>query len=138
MPIYPTDKSAVGVLMKLRKIKKQNPLNRDEEKFYLIPEYAGELKLSDLAKTLSNACTLNEADIIAVLEALTKMLPWYLENGFVIQLGAMGRLKLSISSKGQAEAKNLSISDVTKKRVIFTPSIGIKREIASTSFILDD
>lgn len=134
--MYPTEKSAVGVIMKLRKIKKRNPLKRDEEKFYLIPEYAGELKLSDLAEALSDACTLNVADITAVLEALTKRVPWYLENGFIIQLGAMGRLKLSISSKGQSDEKNLTAADVTKTRVIFTPSTEIKKKIAGTTFTM--
>ena len=120
--------------MKLKKIKKQNPLNRDEEKFYLIPEYAGELTLSELAEALSDACTLNVADITAVLEALTRRLPWYLENGFIIQLGSMGRLKLSISSRGQEEVEKLTASDVLKTRVIFTPSIDIKRDLKATSF----
>ncbi len=123
--------------MKLKKIKKQNPLNRAEEKFYLIPGFAGELKLSDLAETLSDACTLNVADITAVLEALTKRMPWYLENGFIIQLGSLGRMKLSISSKGQDDEKNLTAADVKKTRVIFTPSAEIKRRIASTSFSVE-
>lgn len=120
--------------MKLKKIKKPNPLNRDEEKFYLIPEYAGELTLPELAAALSNACTLNVADITAVLEALTKQLPWYLMNGFIIQLGAMGRLKLSVSSKGSVEIENLSALNVVKTRVIFTPSPEIKKNIQDTSF----
>lgn len=120
--------------MKLKKIQKPNPLNRDEVKFYLIPEYAGELTLKELAEALSDACTLNPADITAVLEALTNRLPWYLENGFIIQLGSMGRLKLSVKSRGKLEVEELTASDVIKTKVIFTPSSEIKRNINGASF----
>lgn len=123
-------------LMKLKKIKRNNPLNKEDVRFYLIPEYAGELNIDDLAESISNECTISNTDTKAVLEALTKKIPWYLENGFIIQLGAMGRLKLSISSEGKTDEKDLTVHDVAKTRVLFTPSSSIKRELDHTSFTI--
>lgn len=76
------------------------PLNTDEKKFYAAPQYMEELTVMDLAKDISDACTLNVTDVEAVLTSLVRKLPQYLNNGFKIQLGNFGRVKLSFSSKG--------------------------------------
>ena len=59
-----------------------------------------ELTVMDLAKDISDACTLNVTDVEAVLTSLVRKLPQYLNNGFKIQLGNFGSVKLSFSSKG--------------------------------------
>ena len=45
-----------------------------------------ELTVMDLAKDISDACTLNVTDVEAVLTSLVRKLPQYLNNGFKIQL----------------------------------------------------
>ncbi len=52
------------------------------------------------------ACTLNVTDVEAVLTSLVRKLPIYLKNGFKIQLGNFGRVKLSFSSKGYESPEN--------------------------------
>ncbi|MBQ9239332.1 MAG: DNA-binding protein [Treponema sp.] len=110
------------------------PFHREEEKFYLIPSYAGELTLDSLAEVLSNACTLNKADVYAVLKAFSEQLPWYLQNGFIIALDNFGRLRLSVCSRGQIKATDVSTADIIKARVLFNPSIEIKRALIDTSY----
>ena len=82
--------------MKYRIAKRINPLN-NESKFYPAPQYMEELTLMDLAKDISDACTLNVTDVDAVLTSLLRKLPMYLKSGFKIQLGNFGRMKLSFS-----------------------------------------
>lgn len=64
-----------------------NPLNNEESKFYATPQYMEELTITDLAKEISDACTLNVTDVEAVLSSLVRKLPMYLKKGFKIQLG---------------------------------------------------
>ena len=45
-----------------------------------------ELTVMDLAKDISDACTLNVTDVEPVLTSLVRKLPQYLNNGFKIQL----------------------------------------------------
>ena len=121
--------------MRLKKTHKTNPQNVEEiKKYYLIPEYAGELNINELAEAISKECTLSTTDTKAVLEALTQKLPWYLQKGFIIQLGALGRLRLSVSSDGQTDEKDLTADKVTKTRLIFTPSSALKKELEHTTF----
>lgn len=103
-----------------------NPLNTEETKFYAAPQYAEELTVSDIAQDISDSCTLNVTDVEAVLTSLVRKLPMYLKNGFKIQLGNFGRVKLSFSSKDS--------SLITAKRILFTPSAELKSEIEKASF----
>ena len=119
--------------MKYRITKRINPLN-NESKFYPAPQYMEELTLMDLAKDISDACTLNVADVDAVLTSLVRKLPMYLKSGFKIQLGNFGRMKLSFSSKGFDNPNDVNSSTITTKRIIFTPSAELKNEIESVSF----
>ena len=123
--------------MNLKTTKKPNPMKREEEKYYLTPKYSGELGTKELAQALSKSCTLTVADITAVLEALTSQMPWYLKNGFIIQLGALGRMKLSVSSEGHFNEKDVSTNDISKVRVIFTPSAEMKKEVNDISFSIE-
>ena len=119
--------------MKYRIAKRINPLN-NESKFYPAPQYMEELTLIDLAKDISDACTLNVTDVDAVLTSLLRKLPMYLKSGFKIQLGNFGRMKLSFSSKGFDNPDDVDSSAITTKRIIFTPSTELKTEIESVSF----
>ena len=119
--------------MKYRIAKRINPLN-NESKFYPAPQYMEELTLMDLAKDISDACTLNVTDVDAVLTSLLRKLPMYLKSGFKIQLGNFGRMKLSFSSKGFDNPDDVDSSAITTQRIIFTPSAELKNEIESVSF----
>lgn len=120
--------------MKYRITKRVNPLNNNESKFYAAPQYMEELTMIDLAKDISDACTLNVTDVEAVLTSLVRKLPMYLKNGFKIQLGNFGRVKLSFSSKGSANAEDVDATSITSKRILFTPSKELKNEIENASF----
>ena len=120
--------------MKYKVVKRMNPLNNDESKFYAAPFYMEELTVKDLAKDISDACTLNITDVEAVLTSLVRKLPMYLKNGFKIQLGSFGRVKLGFSSRGSTKAEDVSADSITSKRILFTPSSELKGEIDKASF----
>ena len=111
-----------------------NPLNNEESKYYAAPQYMEELTVLDLAKDISDACTLNVTDVEAVLTSLVRKLPLYLKNGFKIQLGNFGRVKLSFSSLGVEKAEDVDASLITNKRILLTPSTELKAEIDKASF----
>ena len=120
--------------MKYHVVKRINPLNNEESKFYAAPFYMEELSMTDLAKDISDACTLNVTDVEAVLTSLVRKLPMYLKNGFKIQLGNFGRVKLGFSSRGSGKEEDVSAESITAKRILFTPSSELKSEIDKASF----
>lgn len=114
--------------------KRINPLDRKNSAFHATAFYSGEIGIRDLAKDISDACTLNVTDVEAVLTALVRKVPVYLKNGFKIQLGSLGRIRLSFSSTGCATAEEVDAATIRGKRIIFTPCMEIKKEMEEASF----
>lgn len=123
--------------MKLKIVKKKNPRDLEDSKFYLSPIHVGTLDLKELAEIISDASTVNVADVAAVLKSLSRQLPLFLQKGFVIELGDFGRFRMSISTDGKKNKEDLSANDVSKVRILFVPNIDIKKKIAGTSFTVE-
>lgn len=52
-------------------VKRQNPMNRDESKYYASAAYSEEIGIRQLASEISKGCTLSTADVVAVIENIT-------------------------------------------------------------------
>lgn len=96
------------------------------KKFYASPIMDGEMTLDDLTKAIERACTVNGADIRAVLYALVDISIDNLASGTIIRLGDLGSLRVSLSSEGKDKADDVSASTIKGTNVIFTPGPRIK------------
>lgn len=120
--------------MNFKITKRPNPRVKDSYLFHAAPFYSDELTILDLAKDISDGCTLNVTDVEAVLSSLVRKLPIFLKRGSIIQLGSFGRIRLSFSAKGKEKAEDVSVEDISAKRLVFVPCAEIKKEIEQTSF----
>ena len=96
------------------------------KKFYASPIMDGEMTLDDMTKAIERACTVNGADIRAVLYALVDISVDNLSSGTIIRLGDLGSLRISLSSEGKDKADDVSASAIKGTNVIFTPGPRIK------------
>ena len=115
-------------------VKRQNPLNRNESKYYASAVYGEEITVRQLAAEISKGCTLNTADIVAVIESLLEKMPLYLKNSNRIRLDNFGIFKLSISSDGREEEKLVTANDINSVHVIFTPSADLRKELSDVTY----
>ena len=60
-------------------------------------------------------------------------LPHYLRDGFSIQLGEFGSMRVTLSSKGAEKEEDFKTATI-KPRVVFTPGGELKRELAANSY----
>ncbi|HBP09244.1 HU family DNA-binding protein [Treponema sp. UBA6852] len=114
--------------------KRENPINREESKFYATAEYSDEINIRQLACEISKGCTLNPADIVAVIESFLDKVPHYLKNSNKVRLDNFGILKLSFRAKGQQVEKDVTSNDITNVRVLFQPSTKLKQELADITY----
>lgn len=106
-----------------------------ETKAYAALQYSGHVTTEGMAKIISAACTVQRADVFAVLNALDKEIFSQLLAGKIVNLGPIGKLYLTMVAKnGGAETaeglivnKNtyevgvrLGESDETKESVLDT------------------
>jgi predicted histone-like DNA-binding protein len=106
-----------------------------EKKFYASPVMEGETNLNDLTKAIEKICTVNGADIRAVLYALVDVSVDRLSNGSIVRLGDLGSLRMSLSSEGMATAEEVKSTSVKGASVIFTPGTKIKEMLGAAKFM---
>ena len=119
--------------MKIRLVPKKNPQKREEVKFYANPVNLGHKSLDDIARDIAGRSSLTRGDVSNVLYNFIDCLPHYLRDGFSIQLGEFGTLRISLSSKGAATAKDFNTGNI-KPRIIFTPGVALKKRLQGMSF----
>ncbi|GAB6981693.1 HU family DNA-binding protein [Prevotella dentasini] len=119
--------------MKVKLIKRKNPQKKTEEKFYANPVNAGRKSLRDIARDISGRSSLTRGDIENVLFNFIDCLPGYLRDGFSVQLGDFGTMRLTLSSKGAEKEKDFNTDDI-KPRVTFTPGVELKASLRETSY----
>lgn len=105
-----------------------------DKKFYATPVSDGEITLPELTKQIERACTVNGADIRAVLYALVDVATDNLSNGTIVRLGDLGSLRTSISSEGKDKAEEVNASAIKNASVIFTPGSKIKEMLAIAKY----
>ena len=119
--------------MKIRLVPKKNPQKREEVKFYANPVNVGRKTLDDVARDISGRSSLTRGDISNVLYNFIDCLPHYLRDGFSVQLGEFGSMRVTLSSKG-AETEKAFKTETIKPRVVFTPGTELKRELTANSY----
>ena len=119
--------------MKIRLVPKKNPQKREEVKFYANPVNLGHKSLDDIARDIAGRSSLTRGDVSNVLYNFIDCLPHYLRDGFSIQLGEFGTMRLTLSSEGAATEKAFK-TETIKPRVVFTPGRELKSELSINSY----
>ena len=104
------------------------------KKFYASANLTGEKTLADLTKDSEKMCTVNGADIRAVLYALVEAMQSSLSNGQAVRLGELGSLRVSVASEGKATEKEVNSSSIKNAKVIFTPGKDIKKMLDTLEY----
>ena len=76
---------------------------------------------------------MTRGDVSNVLYNFIDCLPHYLRDGFSIQLGEFGSMRVTLSSKG-SETEKAFKTETIKPRVVFTPGTELKRKLAANSY----
>ena len=119
--------------MKIKMVPRKNPQKKSEVKYYASPVNAGKKTLRDIAKDIAGRSSLTRGDIENVLTNFMECLPSYLRDGFSVQLGNFGSMRVTLSSKG-AETEKAFKTETIRPRVVFTPGTELKRELAANSY----
>ena len=126
-----TNKKNVSYIVVPRK----NPMHKEEEpKFYMKAHATEYIGVTEISKRIEKECTVTRADVMAVLTALEDVIADAISQGQVVRLGELGSFKLSISSKGVEDEKNVNGSLVTRERILFRPGSVILKALKSLSF----
>ena len=107
-----------------------NPQNREEEKkYYACAKSSGNITLEDMSRQIEKNCTLTSTDIMAVLNATDEMIREHLAKGMIVRIGNLGHVRLALSSKGALSPDQFTSANITRAKVVFTPSKATKKAL---------
>ena len=120
--------------MKIKLIERRKPGTKiGPGKFYASPVNVGKKNLRDIAHDIAGRSSLTRGDIENVLSNFMDCLPHYLRDGFSVQLGEFGTMRLTLSSEGAATVKAFK-TETIKPRVTFTPGVELKAALRENSY----
>ena len=120
--------------MKIKLVKRKRPgAKEDAGKLYANPVNVGKKTLRDIARDIAGRSSLTRGDIENVLTNFMECLPSYLRDGFSVQLGEFGTMRLTLSSTGAADEKSFK-TETIKPRVTFTPGVELKAALRDNSY----
>jgi predicted histone-like DNA-binding protein len=114
---------------------KGNPLNPEApKKWYASAKSTGEISIKSLGKDITQRCTVNHADTLAVLEALTQVLTERLDEGKIVRFGDFGSFQVAVGSAGAESEEKFSTSMIKTKKVVFRPGVDIRFMLNNLKF----
>ena len=120
--------------MKIKLIERRKPGTKTGPgKFYASPVNVGKKTLRDIAHDIAGRSSLTRGDIENVLANFMDCLPHYLRDGFSVQLGEFGTMRLTLSSEGAATEKAFKTEKIMP-RVTFTPGVALKAALRENSY----
>jgi predicted histone-like DNA-binding protein len=120
--------------IKLKKVQRRNPQNQTLVKWYLTQETAGNVGLQEIAKEIEGRSALSLGDVQSVLSNLMEVMPLFLKLGQSIKLEGFGSFRLSVTSDGTETADELSAHHVKGAKLMFLPSMELKRKLEDISY----
>jgi predicted histone-like DNA-binding protein len=121
--------------MKYKLTERRNPQNpQAAPKLYASPVNEGKVSQKDIAADIVGLSSLARGDVANVIDSLIDTVPKYLLMGKSVSLGDLGTLRISFSSEGVSSAADFNASMITGVKIIFTPSVELKKQIDGIRF----
>ncbi len=114
---------------------RRDPRNRNSEtKYHATVRSKGRIKTSRIANEISMLSAVNSVDTTAVLEALMCVVPDRLADGHIVELGSLGSFRVSVSSKGARDPRDVTPQNITEVRILFRPGEHLVKRLNSAVF----
>lgn len=111
---------------------KKNPLDKSV-KYYIQAAPMVPVGFQTIAKNISDRCTLTEADVLAVLNALQTEVIKAVQNGQSVRLGQLGSFRATLTSKGVANKEEATVNQVRSVRARFTAGSQLRSALQLTN-----
>lgn len=123
--------------VKLKKIQRANPQDRNSVKWYLTQEKTGSVGMTEIAREIESRSSLSIGDVKSVLNNLVEVLPVFLRLGQTIKLEGFGSFRISVTSEGIRSEEELSVHNINSVKIIFLPGVDLKQSVENISFEID-
>lgn len=107
---------------------------RRSRKYYPVVRSRGEVDIRSLADEIAQRTSLSRPDVLATLEALVLAIPQHTERGYIVRLGELGSLRLSLKAVGSPTEAEVSTENIKGVKYIFSPGPELKEALKTLTF----
>ena len=112
-----------------------NPREKDEApKYYAQAQARGDMNIREMSERIQAACTINKADVYAVLVALEDVVSEAIQNGEIVCLGELSTLQVGLTGKGSLTEEDYNTSLIKRAKINFRPGTSLANALASLNF----
>ena len=90
---------------------------------------------ADLAKDINRSCSVTEADVVAVLQALGQRISDALLDGNRVEIDHVGTFGLSLTCKNKRKEEHITSKDIEVKRIVFSPCAELQHAMRSAVIV---
>ncbi|MGL4518435.1 MAG: HU family DNA-binding protein [Phocaeicola sp.] len=116
---------------------RKNPADKDlPPLFYAQVQTSGSADIDEMAQEIAYACTLTDADVMAVIRALIRQMTKNLKAGKIVRLENFGSFQFQVSGKGSLTEASYSPANIQKVNIQFRPGKFVKesQNVSSLNF----
>lgn len=97
-----------------------------KEHYYARAQYDGVTSIDDIAQLIEQISAISVGDVLSVLNTLGKIVATELANGRIVDLGDLGRIRLSIRAKGVPTPEEVKRETILATRAVFVPGPALR------------
>lgn len=125
--------------LQYRITKRANNIRNNSDIYIMQAVHTGKVDADELAEVISGESSLTEADIKAVLLSLGKKMQFYLQQGRVVELDAIGTFKMSFQCQAATDPSQLkSPQSIKKFHINYQPTKKIKKMLKNGVSVLKE
>ena len=98
----------------------------DSRLLYASANVSGTMDFEGVCNRIADRSTASDGDVALVLKGLVKCLTEGLQRGESIDLGDMGKFRVSLGSSGVETPEEFNVSMIRKPRIVFFPGKAIR------------
>lgn len=91
------------------------------------------VQIREIVENISTRCTVNRADVRAVIIALEEVILEHILHGHSVRLGDLGSFRPTIKSSGSEKPEEVGVRNISALRVRFNPGATLRNSLRLTS-----
>jgi len=101
--------------------------------YVMTPELYSSLKVEKVLKEAAAHTSMSEAVLKAAWDAAGEVIKAWATEGHSVPVPGLGTMRFTVRSKAVADVNDVKTNLIKTRRIVFTPSVSLKEELARTS-----
>ena len=122
--------------IKVKAIERNVAFSKDEKDakwmFVMQPELYGLLNQDKVVTEAAKNCGMPKPVMVSAIDAYAEVVKTWATEGHSVPIPGLGTMRFGVRANAVESVEDVKASLITTRRVIFTPSVSIKEELAKT------